>query len=593
MTPKLKIRAIFSIVLVLVMLLSAISAVVSAKNIPSTQVVSFKYHNEAVSFMGENTSLLVNGTSYTQNWAVYKAPNIDSWHMMDLHNEKISRINDSQQNSVVKILKGNKMQVAEVSSFGNDGAIDQAVAINNLESKNITVFASYAIQLPYQGNVRLIGINENSTHLDRGSSIVLSRDTVWGLAAGRLNISWMAEMSIFEGGILTVQGNHYELVLEFGPITISGHGTVTIDPKMTPLYIPDGDHDGDPCYCDNDGPTDTTDYDGDVDPDNDAPPTYAPSISSIKMNQREILLGSSADVTANINPGGLSTSISFRYETGTGTWVDFYNTSSSSSNTQQFTASLHAINLFWWLVDVTASNSKGSVTSNSLNFTVDNMINEAAIYNQTGNKVATVFVSAHFTNAAPTTSIRYSTSVVEASYNHPVTNVTQTLTNVWSQDVSGDSPGSDGLYWGTITVADQNSANSMFLSYKMAVWDIMFTAVNYFLDGLLPNPIEFAQVGGSFNLATTYSQKSWVMSGGYNQYYSGPGYDAEPIFSGDGSPAYLFGLSEVQLTSNGAPGATNYVNYAASVGVIGTVYPSGETLINGTYVSGTFGVPTN
>jgi hypothetical protein len=199
---------------------------------------------------------------------------------------------------------------------------------------------------------------------------------------GHVNVNWQNEMSIFHAGTVTAGSDSSSVNLPFGPVTLMGNETYSIDPVIDPERVVH-------CACGSGG----------------GGGSYPPGLSAIEdLSTNMILPGKSITVTAKVNSVG-SGSVTLHlqaYNESSGAWhgvSSFYVGSSTKPVGITWTDNGAGGSKFdWSQVRVYASNyyGTGSVSSVKTVYSYyDSPLSDLRVYGSNGSSVGTIVNSVY------------------------------------------------------------------------------------------------------------------------------------------------------------------------------------------------------
>jgi len=205
--------------------------------------VTYNFGGQKVTFTGDHVTISMGHHSYHVSWRVYM---VTGAHLKQMHLTNISyrRIDTKYQNSAILRENNSYISLAEIFTFGT--AMDASIAVKNLMKVNETyeiafhmVSENHHSKFQLNGNYPMMdSLNENSMIPETGDAMIPSGD--WSLTMGHVKVNWQDEMSIFHVGSVSTNPLSSSLILPFGPITLMGNETYSIDPVMTPERLPGG-----------------------------------------------------------------------------------------------------------------------------------------------------------------------------------------------------------------------------------------------------------------------------------------------------------------------------------------------------------------
>lgn len=224
-----------SIGIAIIMLVPGLSPGMTSHAVPSR---TYEFGSQRVTFTGDHVTISFGKHTYDVSWTVYMA-NHSHMKKMNLSNISYSRIHNKYQNSAIMRVSNSYVKVAEIFSFGT--AIHASIAIKNLlKSKATFEVVFYMKSGNHSALVSMNGydpiraaIPHGSSLLDRGSLMIPSKD--WSLSMCHIGINWRNEASLFHAGLVSSNQDSSSIALPFGPITIMGGETYSIDPIIRPL----------------------------------------------------------------------------------------------------------------------------------------------------------------------------------------------------------------------------------------------------------------------------------------------------------------------------------------------------------------------
>jgi hypothetical protein len=202
--------------------------------------VTYDFGGQKVTFTGDHVTISMGDHSYHVSWRVYM---VTGTHLKQMHLTNISyrRIDTKYQNSAILRENNSYISLAEIFTFGT--AMDASIALKNLMKANETyeiafhmVSENHHSKFQLNGNYPMMdSLNENSMIPETGDAMIPSGD--WSLTMGHVKVNWQDEMSIFHIGSVSTNPLSSSLILPFGPITLMGNETYSIDPVIRPSII--------------------------------------------------------------------------------------------------------------------------------------------------------------------------------------------------------------------------------------------------------------------------------------------------------------------------------------------------------------------
>jgi hypothetical protein len=202
--------------------------------------VTYNFGGQKVAFTGDHVTISMGHHSYHVSWRVYM---VTGAHLKQMHLTNISyrRIDTKYQNSAILRENNSYISLAEIFTFGT--AMDASIALKNLMKANETyeiafhmVSENHHSKFQLNGNYPMMdSLNENSMNPETGDAMIPSGD--WSMTMGHVKVNWQDEMSIFHVGSVSTNPLSSSLILPFGPITLMGNETYSIDPVIRPSII--------------------------------------------------------------------------------------------------------------------------------------------------------------------------------------------------------------------------------------------------------------------------------------------------------------------------------------------------------------------
>ena len=193
-----------------------------------------------MAFSSDHAVITMGDHSYHVSWTVYM---INNAHLKKMHLTNISyeRIDSKYQNSAILRENNSYISLAEIFSFGT--AMDASIAVKNLMKVNETYEIMFHLKsgnhhstFSMNGNDPQTGsITSGSALPGTGYAMIPSGD--WSINMGHVNVNWQNEMSIFHVGSVATDTVSSSVNLPFGPVTLMGNETYSIDPVIKPEII--------------------------------------------------------------------------------------------------------------------------------------------------------------------------------------------------------------------------------------------------------------------------------------------------------------------------------------------------------------------
>ncbi|MHB1650734.1 MAG: hypothetical protein ACYCTX_10580, partial [Thermoplasmataceae archaeon] len=205
-----------------------------------SQHVTYVFGDQRVAFSSDHAVITMGDHSYHVSWTVYM---INNAHLKKMHLTNISygRIDSKYQNSAILRENNSYISLAEIFSFGT--AMDASIAVKNLMKVNETYEIMFHLKsgnhhstFSMNGNDPQTGsITSGSALPGTGYAMIPSGD--WSINMGHVNVNWQNEMSIFHVGSVATDPVSSSVNLPFGPVTLMGNETYSIDPVIKPEII--------------------------------------------------------------------------------------------------------------------------------------------------------------------------------------------------------------------------------------------------------------------------------------------------------------------------------------------------------------------
>ena len=313
-----------------------------------------------MTFTGDHATVTIGDHRYHVTWTVYMINN-SHFEKMYLSNTSYTLIHTSYQNSAILKANNSFVRVAEIFSFGS--AIDASIAVKNLMKGNETYEVVFdMVSENHHSFITMNGYEPEMGSISHGSPIsgtgyamIPSGD--WSVSMGHVNVNWQNEMSIFQVGTVATNPDSSSVNLPFGPITLMGNETYSIDPIIRPSVV----H---LCACTSGGGGGGSGGGGSGGGGSGGSPPGSTTITGVSPNV--IVPGTSVLITAHadsVGSGGVTLYLDAYNETS-GRWAGItsaYVGSSTGSMSIKWTDGQDGTSLYDWSeIRVYAHNSYGS-----------------------------------------------------------------------------------------------------------------------------------------------------------------------------------------------------------------------------------------
>lgn len=208
----------------------AASSVHSASN-------AYKYDGMTISIMGSEAQVVLNDQVLYVSWVIDKITSTGI-AAMNIQPFSVERVNDTHQNSVILILRGTDLKVAEIFSFENQGYIDASISLENTGNVTSSYTATFLTHAPRTGQLYSSGFRGNyyNTPYSTNSTVYSIASGSWSASTGDVTVSWANEVSLFHAGAMEATPSNDIICIPFGPVTLVNSQTYFIDPEITPVY---------------------------------------------------------------------------------------------------------------------------------------------------------------------------------------------------------------------------------------------------------------------------------------------------------------------------------------------------------------------
>ncbi|MHB8358712.1 MAG: hypothetical protein ACYDCP_04330 [Thermoplasmataceae archaeon] len=343
-----------------------------------------------MAFSSDHAVITMGDHSYHVSWTVYM---INNTHLKKMHLTNISyeRIDSKYQNSAILRENNSYISLAEIFSFGT--AMDASIAVKNLMKVNETYEIMFHLKsgnhhstFSMNGNDPQTGsITSGSALPGTGYAMIPSGD--WSINMGHVNVNWQNEMSIFHVGSVATDTVSSSVNLPFGPVTLMGNETYSIDPVIKPEIIVH-------CACSGGGGGGGSGGGGNP-----------PGLSTIDgLSTNMVLPGKSITVSANVNNVGSGGVVLYlqAYNESSSTWhiitSVYVGSSTSPANLIWIDNGVGGSKYDWSQVRVYASNNygSGSVSSTKTIYSYYNSpLSSIKVYSSNGSSVGTIVNSVY------------------------------------------------------------------------------------------------------------------------------------------------------------------------------------------------------
>ena len=202
--------------------------------------MTYDFGGQKVTFSGDHVTITMGDHSYHVSWTVYMISN-SSLREMHLKNTSYSRIDTPYQNSAILTANNSYIKIAEIFTVGT--AMDASIAGKNLMNGNETYEIMFEMKSPtHHSMFYMNGFDPASGSITHGSSfpgtgyaMIPSHD--WSVTMGHVNVNWQNEMSIFHVGTVATDPDSSSVNLPFGPVTLMGNETYSVDPEIRPAFV--------------------------------------------------------------------------------------------------------------------------------------------------------------------------------------------------------------------------------------------------------------------------------------------------------------------------------------------------------------------
>ncbi len=202
--------------------------------------MTYDYGGQQVTFTGDHVTIAMRDHTYHVSWTVYMVSN-SGLREMHLKNISYSRIDTPYQNSAILTSNNSYIRIAEIFTFGN--AMDASIAVKNLMKGNETYEIMFEMRSSNHHSMFYINgfdpasgsMTHETSFPGTGYAMIPSDD--WSLTMGHVNVNWQNEMSIFHVGTVATDPDSSSVTLPFGPVTLMGNETYSVDPVIRPSII--------------------------------------------------------------------------------------------------------------------------------------------------------------------------------------------------------------------------------------------------------------------------------------------------------------------------------------------------------------------
>lgn len=198
---------------------------------------TFSWPNYTLYVSGGNVSIYTEGTMFPVRWVVGEVTS-SGIKMMQLSNITVTSVDNTMQNSVI-VQGGNPaVHVAQVYSFERVNSfqwygIDASMAVQNLREVNASFIIGFMVTTPFENNVQVNGFAPAATNFtgSHGNTYSIPRQD-WQVQSPLVEVNWINEASLFNGGVITTNYRSDMILLPFGPVTLLSNETLTLDPMF-------------------------------------------------------------------------------------------------------------------------------------------------------------------------------------------------------------------------------------------------------------------------------------------------------------------------------------------------------------------------
>ena len=202
--------------------------------------MTYDYGGQQVTFTGDHVTIAMGDHTYHVSWTVYMVSN-SGLREMHLKNISYSRIDTPYQNSAILTANNSYIRIAEIFTFGT--AMDASIAVKNLMKGNETYEIMFEMRSSNHHSMFYINgfdpasgsMTHETSFPGTGYAMIPSDD--WSLTMGHVNVNWQNEMSIFHVGTVATDPDSSSVTLPFGPVTLMGNETYSVDPVIRPSII--------------------------------------------------------------------------------------------------------------------------------------------------------------------------------------------------------------------------------------------------------------------------------------------------------------------------------------------------------------------
>ena len=227
--------AILAVVACLIVIVPASSAAVMPDHNGHN---TFTANGITLTVQAKNTQISADGQTYGISWEIYML-NGTSQVLEQFGSYQVNRINNSAQNSVVKIVENSDVKAAEIYSFEGQ-SVDASIAVQSFLNGSVTFIVDFVMTMNFHQHVSAFGFSNQNFNFEFSTNKVIApiSANAWGLQDQYVSISWENEMPIFHSGVMEATLPYNTVSLPFGPFVLQTNETYDIDPVITPMIIP-------------------------------------------------------------------------------------------------------------------------------------------------------------------------------------------------------------------------------------------------------------------------------------------------------------------------------------------------------------------
>lgn len=217
-----------------IMLLPASSLAVP---IGSSSLPSYTYGGTTITMGPTDTLISDNNQAVIVAWTIDQISH-SGVVKESFSNSYIKRIDNTFQNSVVRVIWNQNVKAAEIFSFEN-GHVDASISVQNLQGHTATYVANYVMKSGHTATESTGGFFGGKINIPFTQKTVVApiNSNSWSIANNFVSVSWQGEMSLFHSGIFEATPINDLVSLPFGPFSLMPNSTYSIDPTIS-LHSP-------------------------------------------------------------------------------------------------------------------------------------------------------------------------------------------------------------------------------------------------------------------------------------------------------------------------------------------------------------------